>query len=44
MKEYIILFFSGPINWKSAKQKIVTILNIEIKLLALTDTVREVYY
>ena len=41
---YVFSLFGGPINWKSVKQKTITMSSIEVELLALTNAVKEVYH
>ena len=42
--EYLFLLFSGPINWKSAKQRTVTTSSTKAELLTLTDAIKEVHH
>ena len=41
---YIMLLFGGSIIWRANKQDTITILSIEAKLLALSQTVKKVIF
>jgi hypothetical protein len=44
IEEYLFKLFNGPIDWRSTKQKTITILSTEAELLALSYAVKEVIW